>query len=90
VVTTAKKWSIEIFIDEHEEQTRAEARLSPQGIVTLTGTGTARLNPKDTNVPEIGDELAVARALSHLASNLLHAAAADIEAVTQKPVHLQQ
>jgi hypothetical protein len=90
VVATTKKWSVEIFIDEHEDQTRAEARLAPQGTVTLTGTGTARLNPKDANIPEIGDELAVARALSVLANNLLHVAAADIEAVTQKPVHLQQ
>jgi hypothetical protein len=90
VVATAKKWSVEIFIDEHEEQTRAEARLSPESVVTVTGTGEARLNPKDANIPEIGDELAVARALSDLANNLLHVAAADIEAATQKPVHLQQ
>jgi Domain of unknown function (DUF1876) len=88
-MATAKKWSVEIFIDEHENQTRAEARLSPEGIVTVTGTGRALLNPKDRNIPEIGDELAVARALSDLANNLLHVAAADIEAVTQKSVHLQ-
>ena len=53
--------------------------------------GTARRNPKDTDVPEIGEELAAARALSGLAHDLLEAAVADVEqnvhqAVRIKPV----
>jgi hypothetical protein len=39
-------------------------------------------------VPEIGDELAAARALSELSHNLLDAAAADIEKITHRPAHL--
>jgi hypothetical protein len=39
-------------------------------------------------LPEIGDELAVARALSDLAHRLLEAAAADIEEFTHKAVRL--
>jgi hypothetical protein len=35
-------------------------------------------------VAEIGDELAVARALSDLAHHLLHAAASDIEQITKQ------
>jgi uncharacterized protein DUF1876 len=39
-------------------------------------------------VPEIGDELAVSRALADLAHQLLDAAAGDIEAITHRPAHL--
>jgi len=46
----------------------------------------ARCSPSDQNVPEIGDELATARALSELAHKLLDTAAKDIEAVTHAPV----
>lgn len=83
-----KHWTVEIFIDEHEARTRATARLVNRDETGLTGVGMARLNPADANVPEIGDELAASRALSDLAHRLLDAAAADIEGVTEKPVHL--
>ncbi|MFI9450766.1 DUF1876 domain-containing protein [Amycolatopsis sp. NPDC052450] len=83
-----KRWTVEIFIDEHEARTRATTRLVNRDGTGLTGVGIARLNPVDANVPEIGDELAASRALSELAHRLLDAAAADIEGVTEKPVHL--
>lgn len=84
-----KTWSVEIFIGEHDGQTRAEARLATEPSATrLTGWGIARLNPVDPEVPEIGDELATARALADLAHQLLETAAVDIGAVTSRPVHL--
>lgn len=87
-MTTMKRWTVQIVIDEHEgTSTRAEARLAT-GDNQLTGVGVARLNPTDRDVPEIGDELAVARALSELSHQLLHVAAEDIEGVTARPVHL--
>ena len=49
----------------------------------------ARLNPHDPDVPEIGDELAAARALSDLAHVLLEAAADDLSGVLLKPVRLE-
>lgn len=52
-----KHWTIDIFIDEHEDRTRAKARLHNPDETGLVGIGTARLNPSDVNVPEIGDEL---------------------------------
>ena len=79
---------MEIFIGEREGKTYAEARLMPGQQVTLTGTGVARLNPTDRDVPEVGDELAVARALSELSHRLLHAAVEDIEHLTHERVHL--
>jgi len=87
---TTKRWNVEIFIDEHDGSTRAEARLKTADTTHLVGTGTARRNPRDVEVPEIGDELAAARALSELAHQLLDAAADDIEAITQRQVHLDE
>jgi hypothetical protein len=82
-----KTWTVEVNIDEHEGQTRAVARLRIDDAESLTGTGLARLNPADRDVPEIGDELAVARALSELSHRLLDVAAADIEQSSGVPAH---
>lgn len=83
-----KQWRVNVTIDEHDDKTRAKARLHTRDDTHLVGVGTARLNPADTNIPEIGDELATARALSDLAHQLLGAATADIEDVTHQPAHL--
>ncbi len=87
-MNNTKTWHVDIYLGEHEGQTHAEARLRPAEDVTLVGTGTARLNPSDRDVPEIGDELATARALSDLAHRLLHTAAEDIEAITNERARL--
>jgi hypothetical protein len=86
----SRQWSVEIFIDEHEDErtTRAEARLHTNDKTQLVGRGTARRNPNDTDIAEIGDELAVARALSDLAHELLDAAASDIEQITHEHIRL--
>jgi hypothetical protein len=89
-MTATKTWHVDIFIGEREGKTHAEARLRPADEVTLVGTGTARLNPTDHDVPEVGDELATARALSDLAHRLLHAVADDIEQLTHENVHLNR
>ena len=83
-----KRWNITIEIDEQEGRTRATARLEA-GATELTGVGTARLSPEDRDVPQIGDELAVARALSELSHQLLDATAADIERITHQPAHVR-
>lgn len=85
-----KYWSVDVLIDEHENRTRAKARLRNPDETGLVGIGTARLNPGDANVPEIGDELAVARALADLAHRLLDVAAGDIEGITHEPVRLKR
>lgn len=87
-VATTKSWSVQIDIGEHDGLTRATAHLHTGDRTSLTGTGTARLNPADPDVPEIGDELAASRALSQLAHALLEAAADDISGVLHKPVDL--
>ena len=70
---------MDISIDEHEGQTRAKARLRWRDQEAV-GVGLARLNPADRNVADIGDELAVARALSDLARRMMAVTAHDIEA----------
>lgn len=87
-MSEVKEWHVDIFIGEQEGHTHAEARLRPSNDVTVTGSGTAKLNPTDRDVPEIGDELAVARALGDLAHHLLQSAADDIEGLTHEHVHL--
>lgn len=89
-MTSAKRWTVDIFIDEHDDERRtyAEARLNTGDRTKLRGTGWAHRNPRDREVPEIGDELAVARALSELSHGLLSAAADDIEQLSGHPVRL--
>jgi hypothetical protein len=83
-----KRWTVDVFVDEEDGHTYAEARLHTNDKTHLVGVGRARLNPADRDIPEIGDELAAARALNDLAHRLLIAATADIEAVTHEPVRL--
>jgi hypothetical protein len=61
-----RTWTVEIVISEHDEErlTRAEARLHSGVRPPLRGEGEARRSPADREVPEIGDELATARALA--------------------------
>lgn len=80
-------WTVDISIDEYEGLTRAKARLRWRE-KELVGVGLARLNPADRNVPEIGDELSVARALSDLGKRMLKVSTHDIEAVTHQPARL--
>ncbi|MEU6641839.1 DUF1876 domain-containing protein [Saccharomonospora sp. NPDC046836] len=83
-------WNVEIIIGEQERSTRAEARLRTSAGSMRTGVGNARRNPRDRDVPEIGDELAVARALADLSHQLIEATAEDIEAITRRPAHLSE
>ncbi|RZU53218.1 uncharacterized protein DUF1876 [Krasilnikovia cinnamomea] len=89
-MTHIRTWNVEISISEHEDErnTYAEARLHSGARPMLRGEGQARRRPSDQEVPEIGDELAVARALSDLGHRLLEAAVADIEQFTDKPMRL--
>ena len=75
----AKRWTVTIDIDEHDGRTRAHARLHTPDSDQLVGVGLARLNPADRAGPEIGDEIATARALSDLAHRLLDVASTDVE-----------
>lgn len=87
-MTDTKRWTVEILIAEVDRRTYAEAQLYDEISDDLVGTGLARLNPADPNVPEIGDEIAPARALTDLGRRLLTTASGDLETVTGEKVLL--
>jgi hypothetical protein len=84
-----KRWRVEVFVGELDGHTYAEARLHTELGDNMLGVGRARLNPSDYDIPEIGDEIAVARALTDLGHRLLITAAQDVEQVTNEPVRLK-
>jgi hypothetical protein len=84
-----KSWHVELFIDEHDDDTTAaRAVLHTDAPQPREGRGRSRRAPTDSSVPEIGDEVAAARALHALADALLTAAADDISAIEHRPVEL--
>ena len=85
---TVKTWTVRIEIGEHEGRTRAVARLHTGDTEHTVGVGFARLNPRDRDVPEIGDEIAAARMLSDLGHHLLRFADEDVEQLSGEPAHL--
>jgi uncharacterized protein DUF1876 len=76
----AKEWQVHLHLseDEAEGTTKAHVVLDT-GTTSLSGYGTSHRNPTDTDVPEIGDELAAGRALHDLARRLLATATDGIE-----------
>jgi hypothetical protein len=87
-MTTAERWLVKLSVGELDDETHAEARLIVDDADHLVGRGEARRNPADQNVTRIGEEIAVARALSDLAHKLLHTAATDVEALTHERARL--
>jgi len=87
-MSETKRWTVDVLIGEDDGRTYAEASLRTEVGDDLTGEGEAHLHPDDYDVPEIGDELAVARALNDLGHRLLVIAAGDIQQITNKDVTL--
>ena len=82
-----RTWHVEVYLFEQDGRTRAEAVLRTDAGTELRHEGSARRNPGDREVPEIGDELATCRALSGLAHDLLEATIADIRANDPATAH---
>jgi Rv2632c-like len=80
-------WTINISLDDHDGQARATALFRGRDKESV-GVGVSRLKTDDRFVASIGDELAVARALSDLARQMMAAAAQDIETVTTRRDHV--
>jgi hypothetical protein len=88
-MNASKHWTVDIVLDEQPGQrtTRAEARLHTGDPIDVRGVGRSWRNPSDADLPEIGDELAVARALSDLADHLRAVAAGDVEGFDDRASH---
>jgi hypothetical protein len=82
------QWQIQIEFDEDDTHTHATATARVRGDRKITGRGDAYRNPKDPKLPVVGEEIAAARALLELTSQLLQAAADQIEQVTHQPAQL--
>lgn len=84
----SKVWMVEVALEETPEgHTEARAVL-PVGAREYGGWGRAQRNPSDASMPLVGEELAVARALSDLAHHLLDSAAHAIELREGGRVHV--
>lgn len=75
-----KQWNIHVWISEDDDDalTTATAVLFTPDGKRHESVAHARRNPGDRPVPGIGDELAVGRALSELASKLIEDGAEDV------------
>ena len=81
-------WHVQIDFDEDETHTRATIRAELRDAAVMTASGDAFRNPKDSNQPLIGEEIAAARGLIALGTQLLQEAASRIEQVTHHPAHV--
>jgi hypothetical protein len=77
-----RDWEVRISIFERGDETDANVVLLADSPQHLTARGHAERSTTDRLVPEIGDEVAVARALRRLADRLLGAAQEDISDIT--------
>lgn len=85
---TVKEWKVDLMLGENDGHSYAEARLITEVGDRLVGVGYARVSPEDYDIPEIGDEIAAARALVDLGRRLLDTASQDVEGVTGENLHL--
>jgi Domain of unknown function (DUF1876) len=81
------EWDIRIYLFEHDDDSTLARVVLKTGANTLHAEGLARRNPADAPAPEIGDELAVGRALIDLGNQLMATAGTDIEALAGRGDH---
>ena len=73
--------TIEVGIDEDADNTLVHTTLDLRGD-HFDATGRAKRNPSDPNVPVIGEELALARALGSLEEQILDRVYARIDGIS--------
>ncbi|MFE1292779.1 DUF1876 domain-containing protein [Streptomyces sp. NPDC058751] len=84
------QWNARLNLFEDDDGTTKARVVLDTGTTALTGHGTAHCSPTDTNVPEIGDELAAGRAMRDLAHQLLNAAERDIQGMTANRLNARE
>ncbi|MEZ0448913.1 dsRBD fold-containing protein [Cellulomonas sp. ICMP 17802] len=83
-------WNVAIYLVDSPDDptTRAHAVLTTTTGATLDGYGRARFTAYDLDVPEVGTEVAAARALRNLADRLLQASSDDLDDLESHEIHL--
>lgn len=84
-----REWQVRVSIFEAGDDTSANVVLLADAPEHLSARGQSHRSTDDSPVPEIGDEVAVARALRHLADKLMEAAETDIEMLTGEEAHVR-
>jgi len=84
-----KKWHVDLDVFESGGETSAHAVLVAE-VPGIEARGSAHRLPGHPDVPEIGDEIAVARALHRLADRLLGVASDDLTGVEGRPVRIDR
>jgi hypothetical protein len=79
---------VDIALTEDADHCEAVARIRVRDR-DFSGWGRARRNPTDPHMPLVGEELAVARALSEVSHQLVAAAADSLEGALGRPVELR-
>ena len=80
-----KHWTLRLDLFEEGDLTKVHAVLDT-GDTVLESRTEARRSPRDTPVPEIGDEFAAGRALVDLGHQLLRAGTIDSGAEERTPL----
>ncbi|MHA6800799.1 DUF1876 domain-containing protein [Bounagaea algeriensis] len=80
--------NLDLQVVEQGSKTTCDVGFTMPNGQIVHGHGTARRHPDDPEVPQIGDEIATARALFELAHKLLDTAAADIGQQLNRHVRL--
>ena len=84
-----REWNVRVSIFESGDETSANVVLIADAPEPLSARGTAHRSSHDLGVPEIGDEVAVARALRHLADKLMETAETDVSVMTGEEAHIR-
>jgi hypothetical protein len=84
-----REWNVRVSIFESGDETSANVVLIADAPDPLSARGTAHRSSHDVGVPEIGDEVAVARALRHLADKLMETAETDVSVMTGEEAHIK-
>ena len=85
-----KTWSVDIYLYEGEKATAANAVLRSDVPGAVNVRGEAHRRPADPDMPKVGDEVAVARALRRLADRLLEMASHDISDAEGRSISLSK
>ncbi len=81
MTTAVRHWDVRLELIEDEDHCEVIAHLTA-GDRSLAGIGRSRRNPSDPTMPQVGEELATARALHDLAHHLSQDAWRMIEEFT--------
>lgn len=87
---TLGSWQVQVSLTHDGGETTAHAVLVGSGPAAgFAATGEAHRNPADPDAPGVGEEIAVARALRHLADRLVDRAEVEISAATGEDAEVE-